>query len=147
MFSSFSIFSHGSQKFTKFHTSPTTSNHSIFEHAEESEEYFYQVLLVADVQIAPKSTIHMKSAQKRTIALQHITTIYNGISFLASGIVEFTDFIPWYLACFSGEDGSPLASWTLNSRDRRTEGQQIAPKGSLQSLIITGKTENCGNNM
>jgi hypothetical protein len=88
----------------------------------------------------------MKSAQKRTTALQHITTIYNGISFLASGIVEFTDFIPWYLACFAGGDGSPLASWTLNSRDRRTEGQQIAPKGSLQSLIITGKTENCGNN-
>ena len=27
------------------------------------------------------------------------------------GIVEFTDFIPWYLACFAGEDGSPLAPW------------------------------------
>ena len=27
------------------------------------------------------------------------------------GIVEFTDFIPWYLACFAGEDGSPLVNF------------------------------------
>eukprot|EP00913_Durusdinium_trenchii_P033140 g31026.t1 len=26
-----------------------------------------------------------------------------------NGFVEFSDFIPWYLACFAGGDGSPLA--------------------------------------
>lgn len=27
------------------------------------------------------------------------------------GIVEFTDFIPWYLGCFAGENGSPLVNF------------------------------------
>ena len=54
-------------------------------------------------------------------------------SLLDQGIVEFEDFIPWYLACFAAGEGSPLASW----RQHRTRQSQVNFYKKIRPIPLT----------
>ena len=53
------------------------------------------------------------------------------------GIVEFTDFIPWYLACFAGEDGSPLAPWLYTQVSKNMLSRSTPHPVTVTTRIIT----------